>query len=67
MQIDVIIVLFTQVTLLRLNYVGALRGNCSVDVAVTYSGNNVLYLFKGDKYARWNDAEDKLEYVNGKL
>ena len=44
-----------------------LQGNCSLDAAVSYTYNNRLYLFKGDKYARWNDVYDRIEIVDSKL
>ena len=51
--------------LLLLKNATALQGNCSLDAAVTYTFNNRLYLFKGDKYVLWDDAADKVEAVRG--
>lgn len=45
----------------------ALQGNCSLDAAVSYTYNNRLYLFKGEKYARWNDVHDRIEAIKCKL
>ena len=42
----------------------ALRGNCSLDAAITYTWNDIMYLFKGDKYARWTN-DDTLGDING--
>lgn len=41
-------------------------GNCSLDAIITYSGDNRMYLFKGDKYAVWNDTTDTLQSVGSK-
>ena len=51
--------------LLLLKNTTALQGNCSLDATVTYTFNNRLYLFKGDKYVLWDDAGDKVEAVRG--
>lgn len=41
-------------------------GNCSLDAIITYSGDNRMYLFKGDNYAVWNDTTDTLQSVGSK-
>ena len=51
--------------LLLLKNTTALQGNCLLDAALTYTFNNRLYLFKGDKYVLWDDAADKVEAVRG--
>ena len=51
--------------LLLLENTTALQGNCSLDAAVSYTFNNRLYLFKGDKYVLWDDEADKVEAVRG--
>ena len=48
-----------------MRYVGAQRGNCSVDAILSYVTNGYLYFFKGDKYARWNDGGGFVEFVHG--
>ena len=42
-------------------------GYCPVDAAFTYTGDNRLYLFRGSKYGRWDDAENRLEFVKGEF
>ena len=50
--------------LILIKFTEALRGNCSLDAAVTYTWNNVMYLFKGSKYVRWEN-DDTLGVVLG--
>lgn len=50
--------------LILMKFTEALRGNCSLDAAVTYTWNNVMYFFKGNKYVRWED-NDTLGVVTG--
>lgn len=47
-----------------MKFIEALRSNCSLDAAVTYTWNNVMYLFKGNKYVRWGN-DDYLGVVTG--
>ena len=37
---------------------------CKIDAAISYTGDNKAYFFKGDKYARWKD-NDTLDFVGG--
>lgn len=50
--------------LILMKFTEALRSNCSLDAAVTYTWNNVMYLFKGNKYVRWGN-DDYLGVVTG--
>ena len=50
--------------LILMKFTEALRSNCSLDAAVTYTWNNVMYLFKGNKYVRWEN-DDYLGVVTG--
>ena len=43
----------------------ALRGNCSIDAAVTYVYHNGVYFFKDDKYGPWDICNNKLRFVTG--
>ena len=37
---------------------------CKIDAALSYTGDNKLYFFKGDKYARYSD-NDFVDFVGG--
>ena len=37
---------------------------CKIDAALSYTGDNKLYFFKGDKYARYTD-NDLVDFVGG--
>ena len=50
--------------LILMEFTEALRGNCSLDAAVTYTWSNVMYLFKGNKYVRWEN-DDTIGVVTG--
>ena len=50
--------------LILMKFTEALRGNCSLDAAVTYTWNNVMYFFKGSKYVPWKD-DNTLGKVEG--
>ena len=39
---------------------------CTVDAAISYTGNNKIYLFKDRKYARWSDETNTVKHVGGK-
>ena len=43
----------------------ALRGNCSIDAALTYVHHNGVYFFKDDKYGPWDIDTNKLGNVTG--
>lgn len=40
---------------------------CTVDAAISYTGNNKMYLFKDRKYARWSDGKNTVKHVRGKF
>ena len=42
--------------IILIKFTEALRGNCSLDAAVTYTRDNVTYLFKGSKYVQWENG-----------
>ena len=50
--------------LILIKFTEALRANCSLDAAVTYTWNNVTYFFKGNKYVEWRN-NDTLGVVRG--
>ena len=37
---------------------------CKIDAALSYTGDNKLYFFKGDKYARYTE-NDLVDFVGG--
>lgn len=41
-------------------------GDCSLDAIIMYTGDNRMYMFKGDRYAVWNDTTDTLQSVGSK-
>lgn len=41
----------------------ALRGNCSIDAALTYVYDNGVFFFKDDNYGPWNIDTNKLGNV----
>ena len=45
------------------NSVEGLRGPCSIDAAVKSVGNKKIYLFKGNKYGRWNEGKRQVEQI----
>ena len=45
-------------------YQSASSDYCKIDAAISYTGDNKAYFFKGDKYARWKD-NDTLDFVGG--
>ena len=45
-------------------YQSARSDYCKIDAALSYTGDNKAYFFKGDKYARWHD-NDTLDFVGG--
>ena len=45
------------------NSVEGLRGPCSIDAAVKSVGDNNIYLFKGNKYGRWNERTRRVEQI----
>ena len=47
-----------------MKFTEALRGNCSLDAAITYTWNNVMDLLEENKYVRWED-NDTLGVVTG--
>ena len=43
---------------LAVQYVSGGKSNpCSVDAAVTYAKNDMIFFFKGDKYAYYDDSD----------
>ena len=50
--------------LILITFTEALRANCSLDATVTYTWNNVMYFFKGNKYVKWGN-DDTLGLVRG--
>lgn len=36
----------------------AYSGDCSFDAALSYTGDNRIYLFKGDRYGIWDGSGD---------
>lgn len=60
------VTIYFQLSVLMLYHTNALHGNCSIDAAVTYTRSNIMYLFKDDKYAPWDDKADKLGNVASK-
>lgn len=49
--------------MIAFNNVEGLRGPCSLDAAVTWVGDNEIYLFKGNKYGRWNQTSKRVEGI----
>ena len=51
--------------MITLKNLEALRGNCSIDAALTYVYHNGVYFFKDDKYGPWDIYTNKLRFVTG--
>ena len=49
--------------MIAFNSVEGLRGPCSLDAAVKWVGNKKIYLFKGNKYGRWNERTQRVENI----
>ena len=54
------------ITIVLASFQEAASGDCSLDAILSYTGDNRMYVFKGDKYGVWNDTTDTLESVGSK-
>ena len=66
MSNSVVVLTYFLITFVLPSFQEAASGHCSLDAALSYTGDNRIYLFKGDKYGVWNDATDTLESVGSK-
>ena len=64
MKASFIILDYLLIIVMQPAYQSARSDYCKIDAALSYTGDNKTYFFKGDKYARWND-NDTLDFVGG--
>ena len=64
MKASFIILHYLLIIVMQPAYQSARSDYCKIDAALSYTGDNKAYFFKGDKYARWHD-NDTLDFVGG--
>lgn len=64
MKVSFIMLEYLLITFKQPNYQAASSDYCKLDAALSYTGDDKIYFFKGDKYALWKD-DDTLDFVGG--
>ena len=64
MKVSFLMLEYLLITVMQPMYQAAASDYCKLDAALSYTGNDKVYFFKGNKYALWKD-DDTLDFVGG--